>query len=135
MIILIVAILILNIIAYLLFRGIDGLEKEAQKKLYSLGKLRFVLIHCGLEVKREVRKKLFFKKNEVYSKSISKLAFWLQIVNIIYIIYFAAVTVCYDTLKLERIWLLVWWLIVISFLAYLAFIAFLLIFIFIYVTK
>ena len=57
MILLTVTVLILNMMNYLLFRVIDGDQKEAGKKLYPLGKLRFVLIHCGLETKIEDRGK------------------------------------------------------------------------------
>ena len=57
MVILVAVIISLNIIVYVSFWAIDAQQKEAGKKLYPLGKLRFVLIHCGLETKIEDRGK------------------------------------------------------------------------------
>lgn len=78
------------IMLFPVFRIIDGQQKEAGKKLYKLGGFRFLLIHCGLETKSEwpPPNKAPSKVDPVNKRTISGLALWLQIINILYLIYF-----------------------------------------------
>ena len=91
----ILAILITFFLFDLLFltftKVLDYFEKQKKKKMYKLGILRFFMVAYKSEIitvldKDEMEKNEIMPKDSINSNTISVLAFWLQIMNLVFFV-------------------------------------------------